>query len=784
MESETLFSLEVVVEEVCVLSSATPCRLPAIAFRLLDFPTLVIHHIETDMAQTIKTKLSMDPTIEVPPQLSELKDRWGIFNVNKGKSCLFKIDVDTLSAHLDNTPLYMMLIDMWPSIPKLVGNSTIPLNTTMKKICSDIEKVGINVPSVQGEKGRYKLYNLMSSEIGYITMGYRLLSLGPGLMQHIPDKAIMRAGVTAKRAASPEAEKVKAAADIVLEDIQTPMQRTALVISKVDEQSQIKAEVKPVMTQTEKRTKIPRRVQFIPDDEFHVADMICPPPLYFNSQAEEADEVTKVHPLKDVTSTPLWYDGDDISDTESVVSDISGIAVIESHYKYKETQTPPVSSVRKTRHAWGEKKKPLRQTSMPRQPVQPQAVAPETLPLLNALMQEISRLQVVQSSAQEVSPVKPAPIGFVRPPTRGKENVKSRIKLATPKQPPRERHKHKKCAQLPGRVPPHVGWLRQEPLYGMKKTKLMYGMTNTQRLRLQKNNPELFKHLEEREVRQNEWYSDAGDSSVNKPTIADNNLPLGKTRTLHLEQPQSPKRKPVPTPRMSVEMIAEKKETTGVQSERVEHIDLKELVAVGKEIERSQSGSSSNRSTKSIEVHIPSVSVDASDQLTDVSSVVSEQSDDEFRPNQPGFPHDSDNDEHGDVKDNQSERYSEDFEESQEEISGSERSHELLSSSQRSSSASYHSQRSSTSERSVGSSRSESDLSDIGTGYQPSVPMPSLSAKSPVRMPKTIAKGIATYQPVTSTPTTEENKKDSHLDSSEYRTVSSYSELKLSDDAF
>ena len=136
---ESLFSLELVVEKLYI--PHITCRFPAIAFRLLDFPTIVINHVESELGKAIRRQISFDPDYQMPEQFCELKDKHGNFMVKKGKSCLFKMVAETLKNHLSNTPLYVMVIDMFPEVPKLVGNSTVPLNVLIDAICADLVRV-------------------------------------------------------------------------------------------------------------------------------------------------------------------------------------------------------------------------------------------------------------------------------------------------------------------------------------------------------------------------------------------------------------------------------------------------------------------------------------------------------------------------------------------------------------------------------------------------------------------------------------------------------------------
>ena len=84
MMTETLFSLEIHVES--VKNIRLPCKLPALCFRLLDFPTMIIHHVPPLRAEKLRQKLLLE---DRETMLDELKDRFGHFHFHKGKSCLF-----------------------------------------------------------------------------------------------------------------------------------------------------------------------------------------------------------------------------------------------------------------------------------------------------------------------------------------------------------------------------------------------------------------------------------------------------------------------------------------------------------------------------------------------------------------------------------------------------------------------------------------------------------------------------------------------------------------------
>ncbi|KAJ7365307.1 mitotic spindle midzone assembly [Desmophyllum pertusum] len=146
--AETLFSLEVHVESVEDLR--VTCKLPALCFRLLDFPTMIIHHVSPVDAERIRQRLRMEGKESL---LHELKDRFGNFQFRKGKSCLFKASIDTLLVQLQTVPLYAMLMDLWPKKPTLVGSTLLPLKMAIDKICADVYKKGVAVPAFYRNEG-------------------------------------------------------------------------------------------------------------------------------------------------------------------------------------------------------------------------------------------------------------------------------------------------------------------------------------------------------------------------------------------------------------------------------------------------------------------------------------------------------------------------------------------------------------------------------------------------------------------------------------------------------
>ena len=178
---------------------------------------------------------------------------------------------------------------------KLIGSCSIPLDKAMQLICNDMENLVLSVPSIHGERGNLTIFNMMGSEIGKIELSFRLLSLGVGLIPHIPDNAVVKFKQKTISLDEPkDAIKAKEMADVVLQDIQavdkpiqvdifTPGPTVEQIMQTDDEQLQMVA----MQTQKGKEQKLKHRNKLLEmADEFFVSNTVCPPPLYFNSEAE------------------------------------------------------------------------------------------------------------------------------------------------------------------------------------------------------------------------------------------------------------------------------------------------------------------------------------------------------------------------------------------------------------------------------------------------------------------------------------------------------------------
>ncbi|XP_004485178.2 microtubule-associated protein 10 [Dasypus novemcinctus] len=137
----------------------------AVAFRLLDFPTLLVYPPGGPAA----------PAPELRP---------GVVCFGRGKSCLFRLHPDTLHHLLLRIPLYALLLHLPPGrptpAPQILGNCSISLGTAVQKVLGPTGSSGSH-----GHRGSYHLRNPMGERIGDIALGYRLTDLGSGPLGHL-----------------------------------------------------------------------------------------------------------------------------------------------------------------------------------------------------------------------------------------------------------------------------------------------------------------------------------------------------------------------------------------------------------------------------------------------------------------------------------------------------------------------------------------------------------------------------------------------------------------------
>ncbi|KAF6073517.1 microtubule associated protein 10 [Phyllostomus discolor] len=138
---------------------------PAVAFRLLDFPTLLIYP-------------HGGPATPAP------EPRPGLLRFGRGKSCLFRLPPATLRRRLLETPLYSLLLQLPPGrptpAPQLLGTCSISLAAAAREVLGPVAS-GCS----HGHRGNFPLHNHVGERIGDISLTYRLTDLGSSLLGHL-----------------------------------------------------------------------------------------------------------------------------------------------------------------------------------------------------------------------------------------------------------------------------------------------------------------------------------------------------------------------------------------------------------------------------------------------------------------------------------------------------------------------------------------------------------------------------------------------------------------------
>ncbi|NXF36702.1 MAP10 protein, partial [Nyctibius bracteatus] len=151
--AEGLFALELVVEAVRVVAPGPALRL-AVALRLLDFPTLLLH-----------------PAASAPPLRPGRACPFG-----RGKRCLFRWHRGSLCAALRRRPLRALLLalpaGLAPGPPRLLGSCGVSLAPAAAEL---LQRPG--APASCGRRGWYPLRDSAGRPVGELVLGYRLTSL-------------------------------------------------------------------------------------------------------------------------------------------------------------------------------------------------------------------------------------------------------------------------------------------------------------------------------------------------------------------------------------------------------------------------------------------------------------------------------------------------------------------------------------------------------------------------------------------------------------------------------
>lgn len=521
--SERLFSLELLVDWVRLAAGRPPPAVgaveeleqeegasrpppphslcPAVAFRLLDFPTLLVYPRGGPAA----------PAPEPQP---------GLLRFGRGKSCLFRLLPATLRRQLLETPLYSLLLQLPPGrptpAPQLLGTCSISLAAAAHEVLGPVAS-----SCSHGHRGNFPLHNHVGERIGDISLAYRLTDLGSSLLGHLRRPITSTEGgeegaeVWEAAAVRSQAQQEKQPQRLDSDPSPRETDRTLQSLKHPKAQKDLKETVFHSQANSDNMGPAEHgktssvcsngsgvgRVSSPDQEELHMeTNTFCPPPLYYTHMTQE-----KRPPLQGkITIRPQIHGPEELDGTfleEKLVNPTPPPNLLKHANSAAERESPAglsppgvqdvAASHRNTCHPQTE---PGRVNTV------------RQLPLLNALLVELSLLynQPVASPTH----IHPHLAWLYR--TEGKKSPEAPAKSTGKSESKKDELSvggNEKSLGLQYKKNP-VENLRQgkyfeknndAPQKRVPRGKLLYGLTNTLKLRLKQTNPGMLEVHEKRE---------------------------------------------------------------------------------------------------------------------------------------------------------------------------------------------------------------------------------------------------------------------------------------------
>ncbi|XP_012665365.1 microtubule-associated protein 10 [Otolemur garnettii] len=523
--SERLFSLELLVDRVRLEARLLPASAvageqgqedssplralcPAVAFRLLDFPTLLVYPPDGPAA----------PAPEPWP---------GVISFGRGKSCLFRLHPATLHRLLLRTPLHTLLLQLPPGrptpAPQLLGSCNISLAAAVQKVVGPAAS-----RCSQGHRGSFPLHNRAGERIGHIMLAYRLTDLGSGLLGHLE-----RPVTFTSTAGGVKHEEVLEAVEVSFQppqEQQQPQQPASETSPKDTDRSPGELEIpkaqkdsKKIIFHSKANTGNSGFLEndktscvvtcpnakggrcFSPRDE-EVTELdietntFCPPPLYYTHLTQEKPPPAQVKiTIEPQVKLPEELDGA-FPEKQCINSPTHRRSL--KHTNFATDEGPPVLVNPPLIHDIGA----VNQTTCHTQTEQNRINTIRQLPLLNALLVELSVLydQPV-ASPTHIHPHlawlyraedKKGSESFAKS-TCGTESKENKLSVEDHEKSVSPQHK-KKQVENPQKGK-HFEKSSGTPQKRAPRGRLLYGLTNTLRLRLKQTNPDMLVVHEKRE---------------------------------------------------------------------------------------------------------------------------------------------------------------------------------------------------------------------------------------------------------------------------------------------
>ncbi|KAM9345451.1 microtubule-associated protein 10 [Symphorus nematophorus] len=564
---ETLFSFEFLVEYIRIEKEESRVSDElAVGVRLLDFPTLLIYQPQQSNAG-----------INQQEQHGNYHQH-GEYVFNRGKSCFFKMNLNSLHTQLSNSPLYAMVLDVKEEIPKLVGTSLISLAKVMDRIRQDVTERGASSPSSHGERGVVGICSLTGEKIGSISLSFKVLSLGTSLLPHITHRRGLKSTSVHVEESIMEKNISTEALPLDCGNVCSPTQDESDVSRNIPNENTLINEDKLDNGVCVAKQTVPPTLKETDSFEEDLTTF-CPPHLFYSNSAEEKSR-NETGDYKLLNLDSFTFEDSEYSEEETAENKIEGSSsqMMNHGVKHGVNTSTNQETSEVTLNVLGE--------------------ALQQLPLLNALLVELSQLNN-QNPQQQLS-IHPNLAWIYRSastePSAGHGNTARKVQTKS-SQKTRHFHSPRNCS-TPVVRPASVKLKdkQKEALIESKSSsasprkKLVYGTTKTFNLRLKQISPLKVKRRECMDLIQTE-ISEA----------------KGKTKST---QKKSCKRKSAVNQSSSLnENIETVIQTITVDSARQETITLKQKNLHAKQDKQSsrisEKSSLSERGLRCI--HIPSV---------------------------------------------------------------------------------------------------------------------------------------------------------------------------------
>nr|XP_019963929.1 PREDICTED: microtubule-associated protein 10 [Paralichthys olivaceus] len=483
---ETLFSFELLVENIRVDKDGQVSDELALGVRLLDFPTLLIYQPQHQNGDDKHPR-------------EHVEDKRGDHTFNRGKSCFFLMNLTSLHSHLSNTPLYAMVLDVKEEIPRLVGSSLISLATVMDRVMQDVAQHGVSAPSSHGERGIFGVCSLTGEKTGSISLSYKLLSLGTSLLPHVAD----RRGLKSRRVHGGQCvqgsveekniitESQRLAHSPTLDKSGGNIPNTAPASAKKCKDKQDDGDV-CVAAEDKPRSQSPVALKETGNCYEEDLSIFCPPHLYYSNSAQSKNEGWEYkHLTLDSNAFTLEDSCSETSDNKiEALSSLLHQRVRSKRKTSRNQETSSSSSLSPNVHG-----EALRQ-----------------LPLLNALLVELSHLN--NQNPQQPMSIHPNLAWIYRPAStelsaEHRDTPRKTLEKSRPGTSPCFKHLHppRNCSTpivRPTSVQKKDNQEERKSSSKSTRKKLVYGTTRTFNLRLKQVSPHKIKHRECMELMQNE----------------------------------------------------------------------------------------------------------------------------------------------------------------------------------------------------------------------------------------------------------------------------------------